>query len=118
MSSTYNNEVKALAVYGSLQPGGPNHYILENIPGIWSSGIVRGHLEESGWGAKIGFPGLHLSDQGDEIDVKLFESENLYDLLKQLDDFEGDEYTRQICTVFTPHGTVFAYIYALSQHQF
>ena len=117
MSSTYNNEVKALAVYGSLQPGGPNHYILENIPGIWSTGIVRGYLEESGWGAKIGFPGLHLSEQGDEIEVKLFESENLSDLLKQLDDFEGDEYIRQICTVFTPNGPIFAYIYVLSQHR-
>lgn len=115
--ATYNDELKRLAVYGSLQPGGPNHYILENIPGIWSSGIVRGYLEESGWGAKIGFPGLHLSEQGDEIEVKLFEYQNLSDLLKQLDDFEGDEYTRQVCSVVTPNGPVFAYIYALSQRQ-
>lgn len=117
MSPTYNDEIKVLAVYGSLQPGGPNHYILENIPGIWSTGIVRGHLEESGWGSKIGFPGLRLSDQGDEIDVKLFEAENLSDLLKQLDDFEGDEYTREICSVFTPIGPVFAFIYTLAQRQ-
>jgi hypothetical protein len=44
----------SLAVYGSLQPGGPNEHILAPLEGTWTDGFVRGILEEGGWGAAVG----------------------------------------------------------------
>jgi gamma-glutamylcyclotransferase (GGCT)/AIG2-like uncharacterized protein YtfP len=112
--SVPNCSCNCLAVYGSLQPGGPNEHILVPLEGSWTNGFVRGTLEQSGWGAKVGFPGMRLSDQGDLIAVKLFQSPKLDAFWEQLDEFEGEEYIRQSCVVETKDGLVTACIYALA----
>jgi gamma-glutamylcyclotransferase (GGCT)/AIG2-like uncharacterized protein YtfP len=104
----------ALAVYGSLQPGGPNEHILTPLEGSWSDGFVRGNLEHGGWGARVGFPGIRLSEQGDLIPVKLFQSQKLEAFWDELDQFEGNEYIRRTCEVSTANGSVSACIYTLA----
>ena len=62
----------------------------------------------------MGFPGIRLSDKGDLIAVKLFQSPKLAAFWEQLDAFEGDEYIRQTCLVETKNGLITACIYALA----
>ncbi|MFT4181422.1 MAG: gamma-glutamylcyclotransferase family protein, partial [Rhizobium sp.] len=104
-----------LATYATLAPGRVNHHQLDGLGGIWSRGIVRGRLLQSGWGAALGFPGLELSDDGAEIEVFLFESTDLPAHWQQLDSFEGEGYRRVIATVWTEEGAFEAYIYVLTQ---
>ena len=78
-------ETGALAVYGSLQPGGPNEHVLARLGGEWSDGYVLGSLDEKGWGAKVGFPGIRLSDTGYRIPVKVLTSQNLSEFWGELD---------------------------------
>jgi len=105
----------ALAVYGTLQPGGPNEHILKALRGTWIDGQVNGRLEQSGWGAKVGFPGIRLADVRDVVHVKLFTSEALKDFWSTLDEFEGVEYSRVPCRVVTALGEFNASIYALAE---
>lgn len=112
--SAPNCSCNCLAVYGSLQPGGPNQHILAPLNGSWTDGFVRGTLEQSGWGAKVGFPGIRLSDLGELIPVKLFQSPELEAFWENLDAFEGEEYIRQTCVVETKKGLVTACIYTLA----
>ncbi|MBB3609454.1 gamma-glutamylcyclotransferase family protein [Rhizobium sp. BK602] len=104
-----------LATYGTLAPGRVNHHHLEGLDGIWSRGIVRGRLLQSGWGAALGFPGLELSDDGAEIDVFLLESTDLPAHWERLDAFEGEGYSRVVATVWTEDGEREAYIYVLAE---
>ena len=43
-----------LFVYGTLGPGRPNAYIMENIGGTWLKGSVEGTLEQKGLGGRNG----------------------------------------------------------------
>jgi len=105
----------ALAVYGTLQPGGPNEHMLKQLKGTWIDGQVVGKLEQAGWGAQVGFPGIRLTDKGDVVPVKLFVSKDLKEFWPTLDSFEGAEYSRVSCRVATAMGEVTASIYALSE---
>ena len=58
---------QSLFVYGSLCPGRPNEHILTAIGGVFHPGYVYGFLRNEGWGAKIGFPGIVLDPNGNEI---------------------------------------------------
>lgn len=104
----------ALAVYGTLQPGGPNEHLLKPLGGTWVDGQVFGVLEQAGWGAQAGFPGIRLTDSGEIVAVKLFVSEELPAFWQTLDDFEGLEYARVPCRVRTDAGEFTASIYALA----
>ncbi|SCB25110.1 gamma-glutamylcyclotransferase family protein [Rhizobium hainanense] len=106
-----------LATYGTLAPGRVNHHQLEGLAGTWTQGTVRGRLLESGWGAALGYPGLELTDDGDEIDVFLFESTDLPAHWERLDAFEGEGYCRVIATVRTDDGDSQAFIYVLAPHR-
>jgi gamma-glutamylcyclotransferase (GGCT)/AIG2-like uncharacterized protein YtfP len=107
----------ALAVYGTLQPGGPNEHILKPLNGTWIDGEVFGSLEHAGWGADVGFPGIRLAAAGNIVPVKLFTSEYLPAFWSALDDFEGAEYLRVPCRVHTELGEFTASIYALAETQ-
>jgi gamma-glutamylcyclotransferase (GGCT)/AIG2-like uncharacterized protein YtfP len=107
----------SLAVYGTLQPGGPNEHILKPLNGTWIDGEVFGSLEHAGWGAEVGFPGIRLATAGNIVPVKLFISENLPAFWLTLDDFEGAEYVRVPCQVRTELGEFPASIYALAECQ-
>ena len=73
-----------------------------------------GNLEEAGWGAQVGFPGIRLSSNGERVLVKILTSDKLPNIWQRLDEFEGDEYSRRLCEVRTPEGTVKAFIYTLA----
>jgi gamma-glutamylcyclotransferase (GGCT)/AIG2-like uncharacterized protein YtfP len=62
----------------------------------------------------MGYPGLHLDEQGDEVEGFLFSSENLSAHWAALDEFEGEAYERVLANVKLKDGsTVDAYLYAL-----
>lgn len=96
--------METLFVYGTLGPGRPNAHIMENIGGTWLNGSVEGTLEQKGWGAEMGYPGIVLDKSGNRVNGFLFSSENLTANWKVLDDFEGEEYERVPVEVITEHG--------------
>jgi gamma-glutamylcyclotransferase (GGCT)/AIG2-like uncharacterized protein YtfP len=105
-----------LAVYGTLAPGRKNHWVLDGLRGAWFNGTVRGYLHEEGWGATDGFPAIILDDMGDEIQVQVFESEQLPGAWKRIDEFEGAEYRRVEVHVKTSKGEFIAcQIYELNR---
>jgi gamma-glutamylcyclotransferase (GGCT)/AIG2-like uncharacterized protein YtfP len=104
-----------LATYGTLAPGRPNHHQLAALSGQWSRGRVRGKLVEAGWGASLGYPGLVLDQDGAELDVQLFQSDDLPEHWSRLDAFEGDGYRRVIASVLTADGEIDACIYVLAE---
>jgi len=109
-----HTQPSALAVYGTLQPGGPNEHILSPYEGEWIDGYVLGNLEHQGWGADVGFPGIRLCADGGKVPVKLFVSNRLPELWQTLDEFEGEGYLRTLCKVETANGSVEAQIYQLA----
>ena len=58
-----------LFVYGTLGPGRPNEHVLKGIGGAWKNATVRGKLRQEGWGAEIGYPGIDLDENGEEIEA-------------------------------------------------
>lgn len=100
-----------LATYGSLAPGRPNHHHLADVEGSWTTGSVRGHLSDNGWGAGLGYPAITPHPEGEEVEVHLFESADLPAHWARLDAFEGEGYVRAPITVRTRDGEVEAYIY-------
>ncbi|MEM9483342.1 MAG: gamma-glutamylcyclotransferase family protein [Cyanobacteria bacterium P01_F01_bin.116] len=106
--------MERLFAYGTLQPGGPNEHVLTNIGGEWSPAVIKGTLMEAGWGAGMGYPGLVLNENGDDVQGYVFTSSNLNDRWTELDEFEGKEYERVVVSVSLPCGEqVQAYIYVL-----
>jgi len=114
MSSSERTADLCLATYGSLAPGRVNHCKLAGLQGSWRHGTVRGRLVASGWGAKLGYPGLVLDPQGSPVEVHLFESSELPGHLRRLDEFEGAGYRRVVTQVQTANGGVDAWIYVLA----
>jgi gamma-glutamylcyclotransferase (GGCT)/AIG2-like uncharacterized protein YtfP len=114
MTYEVNDDLLRLAVYGTLAPGRSNHEQLAHLPGRWFDGVVRGRLHDAGWGADLGFPGLVLDDDGDDIAVQLFEAESLRTEWPRLDAFEGPGYRRVAVHVRTSSGAVQAHIYVLA----
>jgi len=104
-----------LFVYGSLAPGRANAHVLADVPGTWAPATVRGTRIERGWGAAIGFPGIVLSAEGDEVHGFVFSSPDLASHWARLDAFEGDGYVRVLVTATLANGeTVEAHVYALA----
>lgn len=106
-----------LATYGTLVPGQVNAGQLADLSGEWSTGAVRGHLHQEGWGATHGCPGIVLDETGPEVAVHLFTSADLPAHWARLDTFEGDGYSRVPVQVQTATGPVAAMIYALNTEQ-
>ncbi len=104
-----------LATYGTLAPGRPNEHQLADLDGAWRTGVVHGHLKQDGWGAEMGYPGIHLDPTGPAVEVFVFESADLPDHWDRLDAFEGDGYRRAPVTVETKDGPVEAFIYVLAE---
>ncbi len=103
-----------LFVYGSLAPGQPNAHVLADVPGTWQPASVFGTLRAEGWGAAIGFPGLVLDAQGDEVRGQVFSSDALPAHWPRLDAFEGDGYERVIARArLDDGGHVDAYVYTI-----
>ncbi len=108
--------MEKLFIYGTLAPGRSNEHKLSDIDGIWEEGIVKGVLHQEGWGSDLGFPGIILDENANEIKGFLFTSKELYKKLDELDSFEGEEYRRVLVKVTLNGGnTTYAYIYELNQ---
>jgi gamma-glutamylcyclotransferase (GGCT)/AIG2-like uncharacterized protein YtfP len=89
---------ESLFIYGSLQPGAPNEHVLSAVEGCWEPAFVRGRLVDAGWGAELGYPGLIIDNEGQEVHGQLFTSSALGAKLAELDQLEGEEYTRTVLT--------------------
>lgn len=106
--------IEHLFVYGTLGPGRPNGHILDAIGGSWESATVTGTLRNEGWGAELGYPGIELDEQGEEVEGFLFTSENLSKNWANLDEFEGAAYRRILSKVKLEGGRrVNAHVYTL-----
>lgn len=105
-----------LFVYGTLAPGRPNQHVLAKIEGHWQPARVKGRLEQSGWGAELGYPGLVLDDGAGEVSGLLFTAEGLAEQWPMLDEFEGSGYKRCVTQATLACGEeVECYVYTLSQ---
>ncbi len=84
---------------GTLAPNRPNHHIVEDIQGKWLQGIIKGKLENKGWGADLGHYGFrHFTENEQQnINVHILYSDYLIDHWKRLDEFEGNGYQRILC---------------------
>ena len=103
-----------LATYGTLAPGRANEGQLTMMQGRWMTGTIRGHLKDAGWGAAMGYPGLILDPKGPDVDVFVFEAEDLPAHWARLDAFEGDGYRRVQTTVQVDGQNLEVNIYALA----
>ncbi|MEO0637384.1 MAG: gamma-glutamylcyclotransferase [Pseudomonadota bacterium] len=103
-----------LATYGTLAPGRPNHHVLENLKGTWTTGWVVGTLKNAGWGAEQGYPGITIDPKGSLVEVHLFNSADLPEHWARLDAFEGKGYKRKTVRAQTTNGVLEASIYALA----
>ena len=90
----------ALATYGTLVPGGPNHHVVEPLGGQWTEGMIEGDLIPSGWGAEQGYPGFRPRTGGEAVAVWVLRAPQLGSAWPELDRFEGDGYRRILVPVF------------------
>jgi len=105
-----------LFVYGTLAPGKPNERVLRGVDGSWEEASVRGTLHPEGWGAALGYPGVVLHEDGDEVPGLLFTSSRLGEHWDRLDAFEGEGYVRVEVTARLRDGRECpAHVYALRE---
>ena len=108
--------VEQLFVYGTLGPGRPNEHVLTGIGGSWLKATITGSLQQKGWGAEMGYPGIVLDKEGDKVEGFLFISEKLAGNWLKLDEFEGKAYERVLTKAELKDGSfVDAYVYALKR---
>ena len=106
--------MQRLFVYGTLAPGRANAHVLAGIDGRWEEASVTGKRYAEGWGVALGFPGLVLDPQGEQVAGFLFSSEQLGAYWARLDEFEGEGYERVVARVKRSDGSwVDAYLYEL-----
>lgn len=102
-----------LASYGSLKPGGSNHHQLDGLKGRWFAGKVKGRIVDDAGGSATGYLGLILGE-GTEIDLMIFESEDLPAHWNRLDIFEGESYVREVVEIETEEGVLPVTLYVLT----
>ncbi len=108
--------VERLFVYGTLGPGRPNEHVLAGLGGSWLEATITGTLQQKGWGAEMGYPGIVLDREGDTVEGFLFTSENLAGNWLKLDEFEGEAYERVLTKARLNDGSfIDAYVYALKK---
>lgn len=105
--NTYTPE-RSFIVYGTLAPDAPNHSVVEHIKGNWQCGIVKGTLENKGWGADMGYYGFRQTDIEDQKQIKVLVlvSDELVANWKMLDDFEGSGYKRILAKYELTNGQI------------
>lgn len=110
--------MQRLFIYGSLQPGGPNEHLMKEIGGDWEQAVVKGHLIKDGWGSKMGYPGLVLEEDGEDVHGHVFSSPNLESEWAKIDKFEGEDYQRVTTNVKLISGKqVEVQVYALRANE-
>ena len=105
-------DVNALALYGSLIPGGKDHHIVRSIDGEWIPGVVRGFEFDVTWGPAEGYEGFLPDESGNAVSVMVLMSDRLEKNWRKVDDFQGDGFVRQVVPVTLSDETVIkAWIY-------
>ena len=61
----------ALAVYGTLSPGQPNHHVVTPLGSEWTDGVIEGDLLPEGWAADLGYPGFRPRVGGSTVEVQV-----------------------------------------------
>ncbi|PBI84754.1 AIG2-like family protein [Flavobacterium sp. ACN2] len=110
--------IPALIIYGSLAPGESNHSVMDPIKGEWKKAIIKGKLEEGGWGSSLGYNGFIPvnNEEAETIKAHVLFSEDLTSHWDYLDEFEGDGYMRIQTEYELENGEKGSgYIYALKQ---
>lgn len=108
----------AFIAYGTLAPNRPNHHVIAHINGTWRQGIIRGQLENIGWGANIGYAGFKLVGIEEQNIIKAYVlfSDKLAQNWGDLDEFEGEEYKRILAKFELDNGKMgVGHIYALNE---
>lgn len=112
---------RSLIIYGTLAPDRPNHSVIKHIKGKWQKAVVRGKLENKGWGAELGYYGFEHArlEEQEEIEAFVILSDELVANWKYLDEFEGDGYRRILAKYQLDNGEIgFGYIYAINKEDF
>jgi gamma-glutamylcyclotransferase (GGCT)/AIG2-like uncharacterized protein YtfP len=91
----------ALAVYGTLAPGQPNHHIVQPLGGEWTPGVIEGDLLPVGWGVILGYRALRPRAGAAAVSVQVLTTPRLAAEWPDLDVFEGPEYRRILVPVFS-----------------
>tara|TARA_X000000950_G_scaffold245972_1_gene303099 strand:- start:126 stop:452 length:327 start_codon:yes stop_codon:yes gene_type:complete len=101
--------IKYLFVYGSLKPGEKAHHYFDQIQGIWCDAYCFGNWIDD---IDIGYPIISLDTNGEKIEGKLFHSNQLQNIIKEIDQYEGEEYKRVITKIYLNNGSSLeAFIY-------
>ena len=109
---TVTDDVAALAVYGSLMPGGENHWVVRGLGGDWVDGVVRGFQFDITWGPAEGCEGFLADDSGNAVPVSVLISDRLEKNWRSVDDFHGEGFERQVVSVTLSDDTAIqAWIY-------
>lgn len=88
--------------------------MLEDISGSWQPAALQGVLMNEGWGALHDCPGVVPDETAGFVEGQLFSSEELGAHWQALDDFEGEDYTREVVMVRIQDGSsVEANVYAV-----
>ena len=95
-----------LIVYGTLVPGGQYHHLLADLEATWEECTIRGRL-----GAYRGYPTFKWNPAGEPHPAWLVTSPWLPVKFRELDDFEGKDYTRRLIPAEVERRLVIAYIY-------
>lgn len=76
---------------------------------------VLGILRHEAWGAQLGYPGIILDDNGEEVQGFVFITTELDTILPVLDVFEGNGYQRVLTQAkLSDASIILAYIYTLT----
>ena len=95
-----------LIVYGTLVPGGQYHHLLADLAAAWEKCTIRGRL-----GTYQGYPSFKWNPAGEPQPAWLVTSPRLPAKFRDLDDFEGEAYTRRVIPAEVGGRLVIAYIY-------
>jgi hypothetical protein len=108
IEALFDHPSTRLATYGTLSPGEEHNSLLDEAPGKWSNGMVKGVVEEVD-----GLPIFQPQLDARPFPVRVLSSEALRPFLPRLDSFEGNLYERILIAVEQPDGKiVIASIYA------
>jgi len=95
-----------LIVYGTLVPGGQYHHLLAELAATWERCVIRGRL-----GSYRGYPSFKWNPAGEAHPAWLVTSPKLPAKFRELDEFEGQHYTRRLIPAEAGARLVIAYIY-------
>jgi hypothetical protein len=87
-----------IAVYGALAPGEARHYMLAPLRGAWTTGFVRGRMEQGPWSALLG-PGLRLEGGAERVPVHVLHAPMLEQGWGVLDQIRGLGFSRLLTPV-------------------